>query len=249
MNASMTCTATFNKRPDLVVSVLKVPGSAGPGDSISVTDTTANGGQSGAAGPSTTAFYLSTNNTLSTSQDILLGTRTVGAILSGRNDSATTILQIPLGTSGTYWVFALADANNVVAESNETNNATAQRITIGPPDLVVSSLVVPTSATRGATITVTDTTKNSGQGLAAASATRFYLSPTAALGPGAALLSGSRLVGALPPGATSSGSTGLTIDAGTAPGVYYLIAVADGDSAVAEASETNNTAARKITVR
>jgi predicted metal-dependent phosphoesterase TrpH len=250
MNAAMTCTATFNKLPDLVVSVLKVPDTAGPGDWISVTDATANGGQSGAAGASTTAFYFSTNNTLNTSQDTLIGTRSVGAIIPGRSDSATTLLQIPQGlATGTYWVFALADANNALAEANETNNSTAQSIRIGPADLVVSSLGVPSSATRGSTITANDTTKNSGQGLAAASTTRFYLSVNATLGPEDTLLSGSRLVGALIGGQASSGSTLVTIAANTVPGVYYLIAVADADSGVAEASETNNTAAKKITIR
>jgi subtilase family serine protease len=96
---------------------------------------------------------------------------------------------------------------------------------------------------------VNDTTKNSGLGLAATSTTRFYLSATATFGPGAMLLSGSRPVGALPGGGTSSGSTTVTIAVSTAPGVYYLIAVADADSGVAEASETNNTAAKKITVK
>src|SRR5262249_4828318 len=42
-------------------------------------------------------------------------------------------------------------------------------------------------------------------------------------------------------GASSSGSTNLTIPASTADGVYYLITKADGTDAVAECNETNNT--------
>ena len=42
MNADKTCTAAFNTKPDLVVSVLGAPGSAGVGATIAVTDTTKN---------------------------------------------------------------------------------------------------------------------------------------------------------------------------------------------------------------
>jgi subtilase family serine protease len=41
-------------------------------------------------------------------------------------------------------------------------------------------------------------------------------------------------------GATSAGSTSVTIPAGTAPGAYYILARADATGAVAESSETNN---------
>ena len=47
-------------------------------------------------------------------------------------------------------------------------------------------------------------------------------------------------VPALAAGALSAGTAAITIPAGTAPGTYYLFAVADGDGAVAETSETNN---------
>jgi subtilase family serine protease len=49
-------------------------------------------------------------------------------------------------------------------------------------------------------------------------------------------------------GASSAGAVTVTIQAGTAPGSYFLIARADGADAIAEYSETNNVRARAITV-
>ena len=92
-----------------------------------------------------------------------------------------------------------------------------------------------------------ETTKNLGAG-STASTTRFFLSADAILDAGDFLL-GSRAIPALPLGATSVGSTSLTIPAEVAPGAYYIIAQADGDNAVAELVESNNTKARVITIR
>jgi subtilase family serine protease len=97
-------------------------------------------------------------------------------------------------------------------------------------------------------VSVTDTTRNQRGGLAGPSTTRFYLSTN--ISPDAAdiLLDGSRAIPALAGGASSAGSTSITIPSGLAPGTYYLIAKADADGSVAETAETNNTLARAIQV-
>ncbi|PYU06868.1 MAG: hypothetical protein DMG33_06410, partial [Acidobacteria bacterium] len=51
---------------------------------------------------------------------------------------------------------------------------------------------------------------------------------------------GSRAIPALAPGATSSGSTTVTIPAGTATGNHYIIAKADADNVVTETNKGNN---------
>ena len=51
---------------------------------------------------------------------------------------------------------------------------------------------------------------------------------------------GSRPVGELPAGATSSATTVLQIPANIAAGSYFVIGVADWNGAVAETLETNN---------
>jgi subtilase family serine protease len=117
------------------------------------------------------------------------------------------------------------------------------------PDLQVTSISGVGPSTAGGVATVSDTIANRGAGSAGASRVTYYLSANVILDAADQLLAGSRYVSPLPAGASSSGSTGLTIPAGIAPGNYFILAVADGDNQVAESSETNNTTARGIEIR
>jgi subtilase family serine protease len=75
------------------------------------------------------------------------------------------------------------------------------------PDLNVYTLSAPASAAPGASIVVSDTTRNAGQGTAGASTTRIYLSLNATFESAADTPLGFRAVPLLTTGATSSGST------------------------------------------
>jgi hypothetical protein len=60
-----------------------------------------------------------------------IGTRSVPAIGGGGLNSGTTAVTIPLtATVGTNYIVFYADYQNVVAESNELNNARCRAITI-----------------------------------------------------------------------------------------------------------------------
>jgi subtilase family serine protease len=224
--------------PDLVESSIAIPAVGGAGIAISVLDTVRNMG-TGQAGASVTAFYLSVNSILD-SADVPLGTHPVPALAAGETHPATTSLQIPAGTiTGTYIVLVKADANGDVSEVRETNNVTYSTIRIGA-DLTVSAIAVPGTAAAGATVTATDTVKNIGGGAAPGSTTRFYLSANLSLD-GSDVRVGSRAVAELAPGAADAGPAALAIPAQTTAGNYFIIAVADGDTAVSETSESNNT--------
>jgi subtilase family serine protease len=225
--------------PDLLVSAFPAPPPAGAGLTINVTDTTKNQGSMPAAA-STTAFYLSANTTLDAG-DTFLGSRSVPGLAAGGTSTASTPLQIPQGTAtGTHFLIAKADLNNDVVEYLETNNIRfGVALKVGPDLTISANTLVPTSAAAGATITINETTKNTGGGAADASTTHYYLSTNLALDASDVFL-GSRAVPALPPGALSAGTTSVTIPIGTAVGYYYVIAVADGPAAVAETSEGNN---------
>src|SRR5262249_51430241 len=95
-----------------------------------------------------------------------------------------------------------------------------------PPALIISAFIVPAVSGAGRTITVTDTTKNQGTGLASASTTRYYLSANTVLDAADVML-GSRAVPALGPGASNTGSVSITIPASAGGGMYFLIAKAD----------------------
>lgn len=59
---------------------------------------------------------------------------------------------------------------------------------------------------------------------------------------------GARAIAALTGGGPDNGSTTVKIPAGTAPGMYYLLAKADADDVAREIVETNNVAARALQV-
>ena len=171
----------------------------------------------------------------------------IASLGSNVSDTGTVSLTIPAATAtGFYYLIAKADGDDALAETNEANNVFAKSIAIGP-DLGITNLVYPSVAAAGSSITVSDTTKNLGAGDSAASNTRFYLSTNAALDAGDLLL-GSRAVAALAPNASETGSASVTIPASVAAGYYYLIAKADGDDALGETNEFNNTLVRVLQV-
>ncbi|PYU98715.1 MAG: hypothetical protein DMG10_27465, partial [Acidobacteria bacterium] len=242
-----TRTTSIAVGPDLQVSALSAPLSALPGSAITVTDTTKNFATVPAAA-STTFVYFSLDSILD-SGDTLIGNRPVGVLGGGSSSAGSTVVTIPVDTTpGTRYLIVLADGGQTVGESIETNNTRTTSISIPFPDLQVSALSAPSSALSGSTITVTDTTSNLGTGLAAASTTRYYLSATSTYDT-TDILIGSRSIGTLLNGASSSGSATVTIPAGTVVGRYYLIARADGEEVLAETNETNNTKYYRIVVQ
>src|SRR5499427_1225131 len=232
-NNNVSYTSGTRVGPDLIISAVSAPGTGGAGMSITVTDTTKNQG-GGAADPTTTRFYLSTNTVLDAS-DVPLGSRAVPALAAGATSSGSTVVTIPTGTSiGTYYILAVADADNVVAETQENNNVSYTSGTRVGPDLIISAVSAPGTGGAGMSITVTDTTKNQGGGAADPTTTRFYLSTNTLLDASDVPL-GSRAVPAL-----AAGSTAVTIPTATASGTYYILAVADADNVVTETQENNN---------
>jgi subtilase family serine protease len=224
--------------PDLTVSSVSVPGSGGAGVAITVTDTTADPG-GGAAPASKTGYYLSTNTALD-SGDVLLGFRSVAAIPAGGTNSGSASVVIPAGTTaGVYYVIAVADYDNSVSETNETNNtAVSSLIRIGP-DLVETSASVSPTGGAGLPVTVTDTVKNQGLGDAPASTTGFYLSNSVVFTTAVQLI-GTRPVPALPTGTSNTASTTLTLPSNLATGTYFIFVAADYNNQVAETFESNN---------
>jgi subtilase family serine protease len=222
--------------PDLLVTAITAPALAAAGGSISVTDSTANQG-SGPAAASSTGFYLSTNVILDAA-DRFIGSRSVGDLAAGAISSVPTILQIPAdATAGAYYVIGVADWNSVVAETLEANNSRATALPVGG-DLQVLSLTIAGGGSANGPMTVTDSTKNQGAALPQ-SETGFYFSINSTLD-GSDVFLGSRVVPALGTGATSTAPTQLTVPAGTLPGTYWVIAVADWRATITESAETNN---------
>jgi len=128
--AGPTLTPTPAPLPDLVVSAFTLPSKGRAGQTVKVSDTTANSG-AGSVGASTTRYYLSVDQTLDAG-DTALGFRSVPALPPGASNKGSVNVLIPAATSsGTYYIIAKADADNAVAEANENNNTNAHQIVIG----------------------------------------------------------------------------------------------------------------------
>lgn len=119
-------------RPDLTIFSLSAPGSASPGQNISINDTTKNSGLADVL-QTVTVFYLSADSTLDVG-DAILGNRPVPALSAGSSSSGATNVTIPPETAaGSYYIIAVADAANIVFESHEDNNSMSRAITIAAP--------------------------------------------------------------------------------------------------------------------
>jgi hypothetical protein len=159
LSSDTSCTATFQRLPDLTVSALSAPASAAPGTTLSVGDTTANAPGVLAAGASTTRLYLSANAVWEAT-DVVLGSRAIGALAAGAASSSTTAVTIPAATGvGAWYVLARADSSAAVAESDESNNVRAIAIQIGtvapPPTGVGFVQTVGTKTASGFNSTMT----------------------------------------------------------------------------------------------
>ena len=217
-----------------------------PGASFSVTDTVQNTGLSPSAS-STTRYYLSLDATKSADDVLLSGTHSVPGLDAGATHTATVNVTVPAATSlNSYFLLVCADDKAAVTESNEADNCVASPgaiVTVGRPDLTATTITTNPPAparTPGTTFSVSDTVQNVGPVAAGSSATRYYLSLDAAKSAGDILLTGSRGVPALAPGASSSGTITVTIPPSTPLNTYFLLACADNGNTVVEISEANN---------
>jgi uncharacterized repeat protein (TIGR01451 family) len=181
----------------------------------------------------------------------------VGSVaVASLNPQTTASVTIPVAVPafiapGSYSVSVVADYEQRVAESNESNNgltATLQ-VEIRRADLRVTALTAPATASIGKTIAVTNTVKNEGTATATAVRVSFFVSPVSSTA-GQGRLIGTRDIASLAAGASSPVTTTLTLPANLEPGSYFLSAVADAAGAIVESDEGNNglTAAAQILV-
>ena len=237
--------ATGSNQADLVVDALSgSPLTIEAGGSLSVEDSVRNAG-GGAAGPSQLAVYLSVDVAFD-SGDLLLGTRSVAALTAGASSSAQGTLSVPASTApGDYYLLALADADGVVAEGDETNNL---RLATGAivveqgelPNLAPTQLSVsPASLDAGQSLAVSEAVRNDGDGPAGTFQVGVYLSTDATITPADQLL-GLRSVEALAAGALSFGQDDLLVPADTAEGDYFVGVLVDIGGVQAETNEFDN---------
>ena len=123
--------AVMKVGPDLVVSALTAPATVVRNVAFVMTDTTRNLG-GGPAIATTTSYFLSVNGTLDAS-DVLLTSRTVGALAGVADDSGSVSVVISVSqAAGNYYIIAKSDNGSVVTELLETNNTKVRSIKVNP---------------------------------------------------------------------------------------------------------------------
>jgi subtilase family serine protease len=243
-NNCRTSTSTIQvTAPDLrIVALTEPPQAAVLGATFVATDTVENAGN-GVAGSSTTRYYFSSDSIYNSGDKRLSATRAVPSLPGGGSLSAPITLAVPSMAVGTYYLLACADDTNSVVEVNEANNcfAAATTVQVTAPDLVVTMVgEPPPTATVSGSFTVSAAVQNVGNGAAAGSATRFYVSADAVYNSGDKRLNGDLNAPVLAPGSLSSGTRTVGIPSSTVPGTYFLLACADDTKVVTEGNESNN---------
>lgn len=157
------------------------------------------------------------------------------------NAVQTFTRQVALTNPGDYTVTATVDANQSVAESDESNNAKTDSFTVKTPqpDLVLVSLThTPPTPTTADTMTFAVVIQNTGTGEAGPCDLSVQVSgaPTPA----------TYSVPALAPNAIHTVSHQFAL---TNPAEYTVTATVDASHGVAESDETNNTKTDSFTVK
>ncbi|HEX8329206.1 MAG TPA: CARDB domain-containing protein [Hymenobacter sp.] len=222
--------------------------SSAPGGIISATCSLFNQGNA-QANPATVGYYLSTNQTLDAS-DVLLS-NTTGSLFGGSFTSRYANITVPTGTAlGNYYVLFVADYQNQLSETNENNNVASTPLQVVAPgiDLLIQQPSLGSgNVTPGFAINSGCSILNTGNTVSVSSTVGYYLSTNQTLDASDVLLN--TVTGfALAAGQSSFRSTSLVVPTGTVAGNYYVLFVADPQSAVAETNENNNVASQALTV-
>ena len=133
--------------PDLVVQNISVsPTTIQKGSTTNLSCTVKNNG-TGSSASCRVGYYISTNTTWSTG-DTYLGYDYVSSLSSGAISNESETVTIPSNiSSGTYYLFFVADYQGIISESNESNNEGYRQVTIiDPPYLSLSTNTINVSS-------------------------------------------------------------------------------------------------------
>jgi subtilase family serine protease len=201
--------------------------------------------------PATVAYYYSTDDRLSP-DDVLLGQDALAPLASGASQEIYHAVMLPATAAiGTAYVLYVADHLAQVAETNEANNVVALPIKVGAlsVDLVLDNKfeVLPTQAAPGTEVKVSYSFNNLGSVPVNNPSVGFYLSVDDTWSTDDVYIGSSRAYTLYPRSAFSKTSSFLLSPA-TAPGIYFVLGVADDLNEFAETNEANNVRATQLEV-
>jgi len=224
-NNAKTETVTFsNPSPtaDLIISdIVWSPESPEIDDKVTFTVSIKNQGTK-ASGASHVDYYI---------DDVLIDSAFVNNIDAGNTVTNTLTWK---AEAGSHTIKTVADINDSVFETNETNNEKTETISVIAPDLVVSGATwSPLTPSMGDKVTFTVSIKNQGNMKSDGSRVAYYIDSSTA---------GEHYITPIDAGASVNMTFTWTVQAK----LHGIMVVADIGNSVSESDESNN--ARTITV-
>ncbi|MCX5689304.1 MAG: hypothetical protein NTV94_05860, partial [Planctomycetota bacterium] len=200
-------------------------------------------------------LYASTDGTLDTSTDLLLGTRTISRMNSGESETEDIEFVIPSGLAGStqYRLFALVDPSNQFVETNENNN-TSEPVAVlfgsgsgggtSGADLTVTLNAPTSSLNTGSEAKLFVSVANTGTGSTSGTAlVEIFMQTGESPNPAADTLLGTRSFLSVSAGETELEDIEFIVPSGIAAGTRKLYAVIDRAGSVNESNDSNNTSA------
>jgi hypothetical protein len=162
-----------------------------------------------------------------------------GALPAGLSLNAVTgaITGTPTTTGSATFTVQVKDAN-LTASTRSLSITTNPKL----PDLIVTAVSGPTSAKKGAKVSLSATVKNQGLATAATSTLTFYLSIDGTITT-ADISLGDKAVNSLTAGSSQTVTLSVNLPSSSTTGTYYIGAIADRAAVVTESDETNNSLA------
>jgi RHS repeat-associated protein len=220
---------------DLTINSATAPATATLGQQIQVSWTVENQGNDPANADWYDAIYLSDDETFNSSAQYI--TQFNESAHSGLSYQAgsntytdTETITIPSAATGPEYLIFYTNADGSQSETNPYNNTYVIPITLSSPYLVATSATAPATATAGATIPISWTVTNEGNGPTTVSdwQDEFFLSssPTYSYGDtflGYADINSSDVTLPVPAGGTYTVSENLTLSSGLSGTIYVII--------------------------
>ncbi|MEM1033713.1 MAG: CARDB domain-containing protein [Myxococcota bacterium] len=225
---------------------------ADPGEVVRIDLDVRNRGTESSSLETRVKYYLSTDTNYDTTDSYLNWDR-VPALAADATSPETANLRVPLGTpSGGYYVLAVADETELVAETNEGNNVVALPLVVGDHtpavDLGVDSASLDATLARtGTSVRATAVVANLGDLGAPDAKLRYVLSTDTQWDPSDKQLSWDK-VDALGAGASGVEDAHLNISAATEAGSYYVLFVVVSDDAADTHAEADDVLALPLDV-
>jgi len=229
---------------DLTVTAVGAPTVSRDQEPLRLDATVRNLG-SAAAPAATLRWYLSSDSTI-TADDVPLASVSVASVNGGmqKKFSVTATAPAALG-AGSYFVGAIVDPDNAVAETSHANNALAgNTVAVSySVDLAMTAVAGPATGATGQNATFSGSVRNTG--LAASPSgvvVGFYLSSDANVTSADSLI-GTATLPSIAAGATLPVSMTAALRTGLTAGTYTVGAIVDHGRLLPESNESNNAAA------